>query len=65
MRIYRPVNDIYTCTNDTGNEQKYVMKEVKGCYPMLVPLEDAFKRKKLRQMAEHCRIPVWKPEQKK
>ena len=39
--ILRPVNGVYQCINNPDNKKRYVLREVKGCYPVLVPIEDA------------------------
>lgn len=56
MDIFRPVNGVYQCVNNPDNTKRYVLREIKGCYPVLVPVEDA--EEKAEELARRYPIPV-------
>lgn len=58
MDILRPVNGVYQCVNNPANTKRYVLREIKGCYPVLVPVEDADCEEKVQEIAKRYPIPV-------
>lgn len=58
MDVLRPVNGVYQCVNNPANTKKYVLREIKGYYPVLVPLEDADCEKKIKEITRCYPIPI-------
>ncbi|WP_147325736.1 hypothetical protein [Lacrimispora amygdalina] len=60
--ILRSKNGVYECINNPDNKKRYVLQEIKGCYPVLVPVEDAGCEEKATEIAKRYPIRVLSKE---
>lgn len=58
MDILRSVNGVYQCVSNPENTKRYVLREIKSCYPVLVPVEDADGEEKVKVIARRYPIRV-------